>query len=343
MPDIKIKGSEIENIVDSLSSIVDKKEYSNDNYVSINLKNECGKGGISIIKISEFITSINFDLTFYKDQNISFNSNSSHHIDFIYCLEGHLKQKLLNQTKLEPISFRQNSIFGRAPKTKNVITFLGDVHVKACVVIFKNENVLRIVNEHKEVDLRATAVKELSNSFEQKDFSYLGRICFKPAIYAKELFCSNNVSSPDLLFAEAAILNIMASQWEKHIEDSNSEEADAPLRQSELDQIIAVESFIISNISENLSIDRLVNISGLNPAKLQLGFNYLFNTTISSYVREKRLDKAAQLIQETDYNVSELVYSIGFSSRSYFSKIFKQRFGVLPSQCVSDPNLLMVV
>ncbi|WP_369993860.1 helix-turn-helix domain-containing protein [Winogradskyella sp.] len=58
---------------------------------------------------------------------------------------------------------------------------------------------------------------------------------------------------------------------------------------------------------------------------------------------KKRLDKAAQLIQETDYNVSELVYSIGFSSRSYFSKIFKQRFGVLPSQCVSDPNLLMVV
>nr|WP_262507883.1 AraC family transcriptional regulator [Wocania ichthyoenteri] len=81
-------------------------------------------------------------------------------------------------------------------------------------------------------------------------------------------------------------------------------------------------------------------MSGLAPDKLQKGFKYLFNKSVNVYITEKRLDKAAQLIYETDFNVSELVYSVGFSSRSYFSKIFKRYFGVLPSQCVTNPQLI---
>ncbi|WP_430468555.1 helix-turn-helix domain-containing protein [Winogradskyella ouciana] len=343
MTNVNIVGSDIGEITKSLSAFSDASHYFNESYVSMTLSTTFGNGSISIVRISDSISAITFNVVFSEDQSISLQNKTSHNIDFIYCLEGHVKQKFLNNSRLECISFRQNSIFGRTPKTTNFITFLSGVPVKACIIIFDNTYSMRIIDEDKNLDLRTAAVKELSNNFKQEDFRYLGRICFKPAIYAKKIIDNNNPSSSDLLFIEAAILNIMASQWERHQEDSKTNGIEAPLRPSELDKVVALESFINSNITENLSIDRLVKISGLNPAKLQLGFNYLFNATISSYVRDKRLDKAAQLIKETDYNVSELVYSIGFSSRSYFSKIFKQKFGVLPSQCVSNPSLLMAV
>lgn len=343
MPNINILGSDIDEIVRSISPITQENNYVNESYSNMSLNADDGEGNISVVKISDSITAINFDVCFFNNQNFSLQSKICHNIDFVYCLEGHLKQKFLNNSKTEDIAFRQNSIFGRIPGTRNVITFLSGVPVKVCIIVFNNSSNKQIVSEAKQKDLRATAVKELSNNFEQKDFRYLGNICFKPAAYAKEVINKKSLSSQDLLFIEASILNIMASQWERHQEDSKNDGEEAPLRRSELDKVAALENFITSNITENLTIDRLVKISGLNPAKLQLGFNYLFNTTISSYVRDKRLEKAAQLIMETDYNVSELVYSIGFSSRSYFSKIFKQKFGVLPSQCVSNPNLLMAV
>ena len=343
MTNVNIIGSDIEQISQSLSVLKDRGNFLNESYINMTLNSDYGEGSISVVKISDVIYAINFNVVFNNNQNIHLQHKTSHNIDFIYCLEGHLKQKFKNRSKSETIAFRQNSIFGRVPGTTSSITFLSGVPVKVCIIIFENKTCRQVVNEHRITDLRDVAVKELSSNFGKEDFRYFGRICFKPVSFAKTAIENKNLSSRDFLFVEAAILNILASQWERHQEDSKNDGSKAPLRQSDLNKVAALEHFINSNITENLTIERLVKISGLNPAKLQLGFNYLFNTTISSYVREKRLDKAAQLIKETDYNVSELVYSIGFSSRSYFSKIFKQRFGVLPSQCVSNPNLLMAV
>ena len=38
------------------------------------------------------------------------------------------------------------------------------------------------------------------------------------------------------------------------------------------------------------------------------------------------------MLKNTDLNISQIVYSIGFSSRSYFSKIFKEKYGITPNK-----------
>lgn len=72
------------------------------------------------------------------------------------------------------------------------------------------------------------------------------------------------------------------------------------------------------------SIDSLSAKNGLSPAKLQKSFKYLYSHTVSDYVRDVRLMKAEDLIKTTDLSISEIVYAVGFNSRSYFSKIFKK-------------------
>ncbi|WP_245585041.1 helix-turn-helix domain-containing protein [Psychroserpens burtonensis] len=37
-------------------------------------------------------------------------------------------------------------------------------------------------------------------------------------------------------------------------------------------------------------------------------------------------------MRSADLNVSQVVYSIGFTSRSYFSKIFKEKYGITPNE-----------
>ena len=53
--------------------------------------------------------------------------------------------------------------------------------------------------------------------------------------------------------------------------------------------------------------------------------------TPNEYFRIIRLKKAAELLLEGNYNVSEVSYKVGINDPFYFSKCFKQQFGVAPS------------
>ena len=47
-----------------------------------------------------------------------------------------------------------------------------------------------------------------------------------------------------------------------------------------------------------------------------------------------KLVKVKELLESQDYTVSQVLYEIGISSHSYFTKVFKERFGVFPSDLI---------
>lgn len=53
--------------------------------------------------------------------------------------------------------------------------------------------------------------------------------------------------------------------------------------------------------------------------------------TITEYIRKVRLEKAAQLLTQKYFTISEVAYMVGFSSPSYFSKCFQEHYGTAPS------------
>ena len=108
------------------------------------------------------------------------------------------------------------------------------------------------------------------------------------------------------------------------------------MRQIELDKIVGLAAFISDNISEPLKIPHLMNLSNLSPKKLQEGFQYLYDLSVANYISKVRLQKALHLLDATDYTISEVVYRVGLSSRSYFTKLFKTEYGVLPSDYKSS-------
>ena len=95
-------------------------------------------------------------------------------------------------------------------------------------------------------------------------------------------------------------------------------------------------SKISKNVSEDYNVEEMALGLGLTQAKLQEGFKLLFSRTVIEYLRHVRLEKARDLLNNTDYNISQVVYAIGFSSRSYFSKIFKRKYGLSPSQFLNN-------
>ena len=81
---------------------------------------------------------------------------------------------------------------------------------------------------------------------------------------------------------------------------------------------------------EVYSLNYLSSITGLSKKKLQLGFKHLFGATVCEFIKNERLKKAELLLRTTELNISEVSYSVGITSRSYFCKIFKGKYACVP-------------
>ena len=63
-------------------------------------------------------------------------------------------------------------------------------------------------------------------------------------------------------------------------------------------------------------------------------------STPNDFIRLIRLKRAAEILKEGEYKVNEVCYLVGFSSTSYFSKVFQKQFGVLPKDFVKKNKTL---
>ena len=62
----------------------------------------------------------------------------------------------------------------------------------------------------------------------------------------------------------------------------------------------------------------------------------LYGCSVAQYVQNFRLEMSKELIHGTDLKISEISGRVGISSKSYFSRIFKERFGILPKNYMSS-------
>ncbi len=94
-----------------------------------------------------------------------------------------------------------------------------------------------------------------------------------------------------------------------------------------------LDSFL-SYLNSVDSFDKTIKeISQLTPysySRLSHLFKEWFNTSIIDYRNSIKLEYAKSLIQNGKNNISEVAYILGFNSLSYFTNIFKKKYGVAP-------------
>jgi two-component system, sensor histidine kinase ChiS len=83
---------------------------------------------------------------------------------------------------------------------------------------------------------------------------------------------------------------------------------------------------------EDFSIEDFSHEAGYSRMQLYRKLTSLAGQTPSQFVRTIRLKRAAQMLTNKTDNVTQIAYSVGFNSLAYFSKCFKDQFGVTPGQ-----------
>jgi signal transduction histidine kinase/DNA-binding response OmpR family regulator len=94
---------------------------------------------------------------------------------------------------------------------------------------------------------------------------------------------------------------------------------------------------IQENLDENLgndqfSVEELASAVGMSRSQLHRKLTALIDQPPVEFIRNFRLRRAKEMLEAGTGNVSEIGYAVGFSSPAYFSKVFRDTFGMAPSE-----------
>ncbi|MCC8173291.1 MAG: AraC family transcriptional regulator [Odoribacter sp.] len=92
-----------------------------------------------------------------------------------------------------------------------------------------------------------------------------------------------------------------------------------------------IRQVVEQHYASPVNIAELAYLSGRSLSSFKRDFQLIYNMPPAKWIREKRLEKAKEMFENTVLPVSEICYSLGFENLSHFSRIFKEHYGYSPT------------
>lgn len=302
----------------------------------LQINNEYVSGTITGIVVENAITYIAYDVIFRVDSSILFKNEDVNCIHFGYCSKGELLQSFTKKDKKERIGQFQTGIFLNAKEKNTYFHFKKDRANTVSIITVAPSNVT-------DIDLHTQLKNKFFSCPKIHQFAYIGSFNLKIADKIEELTTIEQNGLIRSLMINSTVFLILALEIEQHKADElNDESQFSSLTKSNMEAVKEISQFIRNYPEINYTLKYLSRKSGLAPLKLQQGFKVLHDRTVSDYIRNVRVEVAENLIRTTELNISEIVYSVGLNSRSYFSKIFKEKYNCSPKYYKSNQNTVSI-
>lgn len=90
--------------------------------------------------------------------------------------------------------------------------------------------------------------------------------------------------------------------------------------------------YICQNYAEDLTVQKIASRLYVSSSYLRKVFANELNSSVVSILEEVRLNAACDLLQKNAYYIADIAEMIGYHNPSYFTKVFKAKFGITPSE-----------
>lgn len=302
----------------------------------LSVDNDRAFGEVLGVIVNRNIHFLQYNLTFAEDTQIVQHAPNADPIYFLYCAEGQMSHSFSVNGKKRSLNQFQTGIFASDPTKDTALFFRKDTKVHlTCISV----NTTTVGNDHDLNLLQDQLVATFVPSGDKQTFAYTGSYNLKISEQIRYLESIGQKGLVRHLLIKGIVHMILALEIQQHTEDiRNAELKPGSLTRDEMEQINELTEFIQNYPEVQYSLKYLSKKSTLSPAKLQEGFKLLHNRTVSDFIRNVRVETAENLIKTTDLNISEIVYTVGLTSRSYFSKIFKEKYNCSPKYYQDHQN-----
>lgn len=295
----------------------------------LKFNNKIGYGTIRNVSFDWGITLLDYDVYFNEDLKIVYKITEETPVEFLFISKGKLNYSTDDANYVELERF-QNVIISNKLNSKNVYIFPSKVNVQLNVIQVVSDEYQKKQNNNID-SLQETLLSVFRGRSEELPYKHLGGHNLKIASVIKDLNSTEDSGIIKSLSIEGQLNLILALQIAEHKKFITKKVLPDSLSRGDMKKIHDAANYIVENISQYVTIKILSSIFGLTPKKLQSGFKLLYSKSVNEYIRQVKLEIARDLIKNTDQSISEIVYSIGYRSRSYFSKIFYEKYDILPT------------
>lgn len=124
-------------------------------------------------------------------------------------------------------------------------------------------------------------------------------------------------------------LNVVAISFAK---EYCEQVAKVKRRITQFDDINTVMQYIEENVHNRIKVSEIAKVVFLSPEYLSVKFHRAVGETIPSYINRVKIEKAKELLVQSDMPIGEISEYLAFSSQSYFQNIFKKYCAVTPKE-----------
>lgn len=97
-------------------------------------------------------------------------------------------------------------------------------------------------------------------------------------------------------------------------------------------QIVKAIKYVKLNYDNDINQEELIKIFSISRSYFSKAFKDIFGVTYQVFYRNFKLEKAKILLETTDEKVYQIAEKVGFTDERYFSRIFRENIGMLPSE-----------
>lgn len=336
MKTINITATSTEGTVRQIKEVIGGEIIERWGEYILQVDNKIAKGKITFITFEWGASVLEYDITFLEDITLVMDTSEYNPIHFTYTSLGHCFHRFEKENKKRKLTQFQSVIITSKNDGYNYGYFEKDVKIHIHLI-----QISRVPFLKKRLNDGAILNQKLYNVFHDQQhenvFAYFGTYNLKLANLIKEFDKVKQKGMIKMLIKEGIVFQILSEHILQHNKDVKlNKEPNSSLSKQELNTIRKISTKILKDVSVNYTVEELAEDSALTQAKLQEGFKLLYTKTVTEYIRHIRLEEARDLINTTDLNISQIVYTIGFSSRSYFSKIFKKKYQISPSEFLKN-------
>ncbi len=158
----------------------------------------------------------------------------------------------------------------------------------------------------------------------------IARFCAEAGLEREVAYSMSDIyiQKCDLCTSESSISTLQ----EEMIFDFTNTMKDIKKRNVYSRQITKCIDYIYDNLNQKLTVESIAEHLKIAPTYLSKLFTKEINIPLSTYIRERRLEAAANMLQYSDYEISAISEYFHFSSQSHFTSLFQAKYNLTPKK-----------
>jgi len=334
---ITIKNDNITSEITFISQQFNSEAIDDCNVFTINIPPEIGGGKILGTSAAFGISFLMIEGFFNEDLILDIYFENLDILQFNYCLEGECTHIFAQDTINYQLVPHISSITASPSIGQEIILHKG--HKNLVAILFVNKHTYK-VDVICGLEYDEKFFKQLFSSFERREpFFYQGYYSIHISECIREIQNTRFDGLVNKTYLESRIVELFSLQLVQYKDEQSQENEPLLLSKWDLPKILQAREILDETYADPPTILELAKRLGINQQKLKNGFKTVFNVTIRKYLINLRLEVAIQLFSE-DLTVKEIAEKVGYTNSSYFSKRFKEKYGVLPTDYkkYTDPS-----